>query len=291
MLHSFTEKPFIINGIKSWIHCLECVVEGATQEIPDLHHSHDYIELLYALDTDGYVWLNGERCPFVTGDLIIVNSKVSHSLTFNRHSTHICIKFLPQILYADENSLFEFKYVFPFLSGESQQQVFHKDVLSDTNVHELVMEIMEEWECKKPAFELVIRSNILKIFTAIFRYWHQSNTYSGEAVIPDIVKNAVLYMETHFDSVTEDEVAKYCNVSYHYFSYIFKKIMGKSYSEYINLLRLQEAEKLLLSTNKSITEIAYTCGFSTASYFISKFKKHKNITPKQFRENTRPTSY
>ena len=153
------------------------------------------------------------------------------------------------------------------------------------------MEIMEEWESKKPAFELVIRANILKIFTAIFRYWHQSNTYSGETVIPDIVKNAVLYMETHFDSVTEDEVAKYCNVSYHYFSYIFKKIMGKSFSEYINLLRLREAEKLLLSTNESITEIAYSCGFSTSSYFISKFKKHKNVTPKQFRENTRPASY
>ncbi len=291
MLNSFTEKPFIINGIKSWIHCLVCEVEGATGEIPDVHHSHDYIELLYALDADAYVWLNGECCPFVTGDLIIVNSKVSHALTFNRASTHICIKFLPQILYADENSLFEFKYVFPFLLGGSQQQIFHKDALQDTDVYRLVTEIMDEWNGKEPAFELVIRANILKIFTAIFRYWHNSNMVLGENVVPDIVKTAVRYMETHFDTVTEDEVAKYCNVSYHYFSYIFKKTMGKSFREYISMLRFREAEKLLLSTDKSITEIAYACGFSTSSYFISKFKLHKNMTPSQFRKTARQTSY
>ena len=150
---------------------------------------------------------------------------------------------------------------------------------------------MKEWEAKEAAYELVIRANILKIFTAIFRYWHNSNIFSGENVIPDIVKTAVLYMENNFATATEDEVASYCNVSYHYFSYIFKKTMRKSFNEYLNILRLREAEKMLLSTDKNITEIAYTCGFSTSSYFIMKFKKHKNMTPRQFRENTRQATY
>ncbi len=179
----------------------------------------------------------------------------------------------------------------PFLPENSQQKVFCKQELQNIDVHQLVLEIMDEWEVKKPAYELVIRSNILKIFTEIFRYWYRSNLFSGETVVSDVVKTAVQYVEQNFDTATEDEVAKYCNVSYNYFSYVFKKTMEKPFSEYISILRLREAEKLLLSTDKSITEIAYACGFSTSSYFISKFKSYKGITPKQFRDSTRHASY
>lgn len=290
-LKTFPEKPFIINGVKSWIHCLVCKADRSAEQTPLSHHSHDYIELLYALDTNAYVWLSGEKYKFDTGNLIIVNSKEPHTLTFAGSSSYMCIKFLPQILYADENSLFEFKYVLPFLLENSRQKVFYKDKLEGTDIHNLILEIMDEWQEKKPAFELIIRANILKLFTGIFRHWHNSNIFSDETAVTNIVKTAIQYVENNFDTATEDDVAKYCNVSYNYFSYIFKKTMGKTFSEYITFLRLREAEKQLLSSDKSITEIASRCGFSTSSYFISKFKNSKGITPRQFRESTRHASY
>lgn len=289
-MNNTAEAPFIVNGVESWIHCLE-LNHPKREQIPVAYHYHDYIELLYALDTDAYVWFNGEKCNFCTGDLIIVNSKEPHTLSFNRASSYICIKFLPRILYADDNSLFEFKYVLPFLLKSSHQKVFCQNELHSTDVHSLVLEIMDEWQSKEPAFELVIRANILKIFTGIFRYWYSKNILPNEIAITDTVKTALKYMTENFGTVTEDEVAKHCHVSYNYFSYIFKKSMGKSFSKYITSLRLREAEKLLLVTNKSITEIAFVCGFSTSSYFISKFRSYKGITPRQFREKTRQTSY
>ena len=74
----------------------------------------------------------------------------------------------------------------------------------------------------------------------------------------------------------------FCYVNH--FSYIFKKTLGKSFTDYITLLKIQEAEKLLLSTEMSITDIAYQVGFSSASHFISRFREQKKITPKQFKE-------
>lgn len=289
-INTLPEEPFIINGVKSWIHCLVCETDHPIDDILP-HHYHDYIELLYPIDTNAYVWLNGEKHKFDSENLIIINSQEPHTLTFEGASKYICIKFLPQILYADENSLFEFKYVLPFLLENSQyKKIFHKDELADIDVHSLIIEIMDEWNKKNPAYELIIRSNILRIFTGIFRYWHNGNSFSGEANVEDIVKMALRYVETNFDTVTEHEVADYCNVSYNYFSYIFKKTMGKTFIDYITFLRIREAEKLLLSTDKSITEIAFACGFSTSSYFIHKFKSSKGITPKQFRKNTRNTT-
>ena len=285
-MYNIPEKPFVINGIKSWIHCLECNVEK-TAPVPTSYHYHDYIELLYSLDTNGFVWSGGEKRAFRSGDLIIVNSKEPHTLTFDGMSSYICIKFLPQILYADENSLFEFRYVVPFLLKSSGQKIFRRDELQSTDVGGLVSEIMDEWNTKRPAFELVIRANILKIFTGIFRYWHQSNVLSETTQITDTLKTALQYIDENFNTATEAEVAKHCNVSYNHFSYLFKNAMGKSFIEYVTFLRLREAEKLLLSTDMSITEIAGVSGFSTSSYFISRFKMHKGLTPRQFREKTK----
>lgn len=286
-MFNFAEEPFIINGIKSWIHCVKCHGKKSKTHIPNSYHYHDYIELLYATDADAVVWSGGEKNSFRTGDLIIINSEESHSFTYNRDSSYFCIKFLPHILYADENSLFEFKYVVPFLLENSRQKIFRSNELNGTDVKGLITEIMNEWDSMAPAFELIIRANILKIFAGIFRHWHQSNILPETANITDTLKTALQYVDENFSTATEAEVAAYCNMSYNHFSFLFKKAMGKSFVEYITFLRLREAEKLLLSSDKSITDIAIRSGFSTSSYFISKFKKYKGMTPRQFREKTR----
>ena len=210
-----------------------------------------------------------------------------HAFTYNRYSQYICIKFLPHILYADESSLFEFKYVVPFLLKNSHQKTFRSNKLQNTDINDLITEIMEEWDEKSTAYELVIRANILKLFSGIFRYWHQSTLLPATGQITETLKNALEYVEENFSTATEAEVAKHCNMSYNHFSFLFKKTMGKSFVDYITFLRLREAEKLLLSTDKSITDVASRSGFSTSSYFISKFKKLKGMTPKQFRDKTR----
>ncbi len=290
-MYNIPEKPFEINGIKSWIHCVKCSGKKSKNHIPNNYHYHDYIELLYAFDTDAVVWSGGEKNSFRTGDLVIINSGESHSFTYNRDSYYFCIKFLPQILYADETSLFEFRFVIPFLLENSRQKIFRTNELCGTDVKGLVSEIMEEWDSMDSAFELIIRANILKIFAGIFRHWHQINILPKTANMTNTLKTALQYVDENFSTVTEAEVAKHCNVSYNHFSYLFKNAIGKSFVEYVTFLRLREAEKLLLSTDKSITEIANMSGFSTSSYFISNFRKHKGLTPRQFREKTRNTLY
>jgi AraC-like DNA-binding protein len=60
--------------------------------------------------------------------------------------------------------------------------------------------------------------------------------------------------------------------------------MGKTFTNYLNYIRITEAEKLLLTTDKSMTEIALEVGFSSSSYFIQQFRQYKDISPFQFRK-------
>ncbi|MBR5270796.1 MAG: helix-turn-helix transcriptional regulator [Clostridia bacterium] len=287
-MSGLAEKPFTINGIESWVHCLNIDVKNIPKEsISCNYHYHNYIEFLYALSPGACVWINGKSHKFNEGDFVIINSGELHTVTFNENANYICVKFSPQILYAYEQALYEFKYVMPFLFDNAHQKYFSKDELKNTNIHKLTIEIMQEWNKKEPAYELVLRANILRIFSEVFRFWHKNKSLISETALTDTLKKALVYIGENYSSTTEKEVAKHCNISYNHFSYSFKNLMGQSFNQYLTTIKIREAEKILVSSNKSITEIALDTGFSSASHFISRFKHYKHVTPKQFRDKNK----
>ena len=68
-----------------------------------------------------------------------------------------------------------------------------------------------------------------------------------------------------------------------YFSSKFKSVNGVGFKEYLNNVRIIRAEKLLLETDMSITEIAMKCGYETSNYFGDAFRRTNNCSPSQFR--------
>ena len=60
--------------------------------------------------------------------------------------------------------------------------------------------------------------------------------------------------------------------------------MKKSFVSYVNEVKIREAERMLLSTDMSITEIGECVGFSTSAYFIANFRSQLGITPAQYRK-------
>lgn len=68
-----------------------------------------------------------------------------------------------------------------------------------------------------------------------------------------------------------------------YLGQVFKKRFGMGFKEYLNNLRIEKAQELLLGSNLRIYAIAKQVGFGNVDYFISKFVQAKGITPNQFR--------
>lgn len=284
------EQDFIIDGVKSRIHCLVTDASRVRHTSKISYHYHDYIEILYALDDGATVWINGDSYPFDAGDLVLINSGEPHTVTATVRAMHICIKFSPGILYSDEQALLEFKYVVPFLSKGGHQKRFRKGELDGLDLDALMHGIIREWEAKSVAYEMVIRAGILTVFSGILRYWYEGKDMASALQLNDTVKIAIDYVEKHYADVTEHEVSEVCAVSYNHFSRLFKKTMGKSFSDYLTQIRVREAERLLLTTDKSVTEIALEVGFSSSSHFISRFGVLRNITPRQFRERVKEIS-
>ncbi len=100
---------------------------------------------------------------------------------------------------------------------------------------------------------------------------------------------SILY-ELHYgpkNRKTIADIAEACHCSTSTVSHVFKKNSGTTISRYLNDLRFQSAKHLITSTDMSVTEIAYTCGFSDANYFISFFGKEMGMPPLKYRKKYR----
>lgn len=154
-------------------------------------------------------------------------------------------------------------------------------------------EIIRESEEKQYGYELAIKNHIGGIFLWLLRYWHAN----GEEPLLEDFENqqlkqqlspALTYMITNYEkSISAADMAKLCNLSYSYFSRSFNRLLHMNFSDYLNEIRIREAEKLLVSTTQNVTEIASAVGFCTTSYFIKQFTKYLHISPKQYQKQMR----
>ena len=115
----------------------------------------------------------------------------------------------------------------------------------------------------------------------------RNNSSVSSAVI-----NAQKFIYDNFDSkVSLQEIAKQNFISRHTLSIAFKNTVGLTFKEYLIFVRLNEAKKLLISTDLSIAEIANQVGYINVNNFVKIFKKKESITPLKFRKQfSSPTS-
>jgi AraC-like DNA-binding protein len=254
-------------------------------------HIHNYIEIIYALSGKYQIFLNNKNYSFSEGDMVLINSNEIHNILAlsDGSNLYIVIKFEPEMLYTTAQSIFEMKYVMPFILNEStHQKVFSKDEIEKTVIPGLIHGISREFIDKHYGYELAIRANIFNLFLFILRRWNEQNVDLKiyEEINKDMVKriqNVFDYVEENYQNdITALEMAQLCNLSYSYFSRLFTKIMKRNFREYLNYVRITKSERLLTLTDLNITEIAMQVGFSTSSYFIQQFKQYKNISPKQY---------
>ncbi|WP_334077346.1 response regulator transcription factor [Paenibacillus sanfengchensis] len=99
-----------------------------------------------------------------------------------------------------------------------------------------------------------------------------------------IIEKAKRYMnEQNGTDLKASEVAAWLKITPSYFSYIFKQGTGKSFTEYMNEMRMEQAKTLLATTHDKVFEIADKVGYKEYKYFVSVFKSYTGMTPKEYR--------
>lgn len=102
------------------------------------------------------------------------------------------------------------------------------------------------------------------------------------------IEKACQYIQRHLqEDLTLERVAANGYISKCYLCQMFKPVTGRTFSEYVTQQRMIRARNLLLTTDEAIVRIAECCGYRTAAYFSTAFKKEAGMTPKAFRQTFR----
>ena len=289
MKKAYLEKAADVDGVTVPVECIE--MSKSVQQPDHFAHFHEYLEMLYLTEGSMSIWLNDTLYAFEQGELIIINSNETHRLASNTaHSKYLVIKFTPKLLCTFQQTPKETRYILPFLAQQSDQpRVYCKEFVESAGIPALLFDAISEWKEKGIGYELALKADVLKTIRCVVRFLSEQGlnvkVSAAGGSIQHIISSILEYINENFITVSETDVSDRFGISYSYFSRSFKQIMNMSFKEYINYLKINEAQKMLLTTAKSITEISTELGFSSSSHFINVFKKYKNCSPKQYKKN------
>ena len=269
------------------------ICEGVQGKVIASPHIHNYVEMLYCQAGVCRVDLNDAVHYIYEGDLIVINSKASHKITAVAEgmSRYVVVKFKPELMYTVEQAVTEFQYVSPFLKhSPSHEVVIRKEALEGSGVPRYVLEIYREFIGRAYGYEISIRSSLFGLLTWIVRYWHSTCPdthvrFDMSAETYELLDRIFKYVDQNYsEAIGVADMAQVCGMSKNTFSRFFQRHVKRSFMSYLNAVRIQAAEHLLIFTRKSVTDIACDVGFFTSSYFIQRFKACNGITPLTFRK-------
>jgi AraC-like DNA-binding protein len=161
-----------------------------------------------------------------------------------------------------------------------------KQILSDC-ILKIQVELQENIDVHS---QTIIVSNIELLLNYCTRFYGRqfiTRKSSNNAVVVQIEKLLKEYFKksdiTETGLPTVKYLAEQVHLSPSYLSDLLKKETGKNTQDHIHFYLIEEAKNILLSTNKSVAEIAYSLGFEYPQYFNKLFKQKTGKTPVEFR--------
>ena len=122
------------------------------------------------------------------------------------------------------------------------------------------------------------------LFQLILQEFSKTQDQTPKKLLNQTVSNAYTFIMKSFSkNISVPDIASYVGCSPDYLTKIFKEAFGKTVVRFINDIRIEHAKHLLITTNKSIKEIASECGYNSDIHFRETFKKNEGFSPKEFK--------
>lgn len=148
-----------------------------------------------------------------------------------------------------------------------------------SGLQRLKAEFSQNLQCADVSIKLAAGSIILGILRSLSKDFPEQ-PFEPNTKNTDCIYKAMAYINKNYGGdLSEKEVSAAVGLSRCYFSRMFKLVTGQSFKEYLNMTRINHSERLLLTTEKSVSSIASECGYNDVSYFIKIYTLHKHISP------------
>lgn len=246
---------------------------GSYQNLHNLPHWHLECELIYVQTGEVTVSHNNTAYHLQKEDCIFINSGEIHYIKGSEDSITDILMFDTALL--GNISPKHFQLLYPRLRHHYPvMEYFHA--------------IRDELKKKKEFYDVKVSCLMTDFIIDIFRHeplCEQKQLKDSSSI--ENYKNLLSEIEEKCSYITFEDACDFMGLSKPYFSRFFKNLSGMTFSQYLNIIRLEKAIQLLNhnTENLSITQIASSCGFDTIRHFNRVFKDFTGLSPRQLPEN------
>ena len=249
-------------------------------------HWHTELEFIYIESGTVTLWIGEDQFNLTEGNGIFINTKVLHRLYSPSKALIPNFVFMPSFI-APCDSLIYQKYVLPIMASPMDYQIFSSDIPWQAQALSLMREIMAAQE-KASDVELVNSYLIQKIWHILYQntdveHMGKKENYSASSQARLQLMMQYIHQKSAYN-ISLSDIADQAKVSKSTALNLFQRYLGISPVTYLINYRLQEAAKLLASTEKKITVISKDTGFDSVDYFCKAFKKYYKLTPTEYRK-------
>jgi AraC-like DNA-binding protein len=249
-------------------------------------HYHSEYELTLILSSNGVRYVGNHFNDFCEHDLVLLGPDLPHCWTTlgpqNVTASAIVIQWREDFLGKDWINCKEFE-IFKNLFKLSQKGVRFEESVA----HKLKDKFIKLVDLP-PLNKLTSLLEILQelAYTTHFHTLCDQNfKYKLNHIDDERLKTVFQFVDNHYSKkVTLKELSAMVCMTEESFSRFFSKVMKKPFFFFLNEYRTNMACKLLLETDKSVTDICYEVGYESFPFFHRQFKKFKNCTPQKFRK-------
>ena len=250
------EKRNYVGNEKIWV--------GTYANLHNLSHWHMDNEIIFVKEGNAKVSLNGETRNVMQGQAVFCQSGTLHYINADKDSL-IDIFLFDNLLVEDitshyvlTNPVLQENYYFSYYFNLIKNELANRESFYESRTNALIIYLVSD---------IFHRESTEKLNKS------EGKTISG-------YKDLLNYIDQSYEYLTFKDAATYMGLSETYFSKLFKDLCGMTFSQYLNVVRIEKAIDLLSSeTAYSITEIASICGYSSIRHFNRSFLQITGYSP------------
>ncbi|AUS05481.1 AraC family transcriptional regulator [Pseudotamlana carrageenivorans] len=253
-------------------------------------HYHPEFELIYITKSNGLRFVGDSVSPFYPGDLVLVGAYLPHLWRNDasyyeegseEHVETIITKFKKDFLGPEFFQIPEFNEInkmlgeskFGICFGKSVSEKLHDELvnlpsLTPVEQHIQLLSILQKLSRTKDI--TILSSSDMR----------QSTTESSERI-----DNVLRFISDKYaTNIGLNDVADVACMTTNSFCRFFKKTTNKSFTQFLNEVRIRNASRLLVQEDTSVSSVCYAVGYNSITNFNKQFKQIMGVTPKAFRD-------
>lgn len=270
--------------------CYSCTFESGDKT---QLHTHDYIELAYVVYGTFRQKILGKDITFHKGELCLIDKNCLHQdYLFSSQSVVLFIGLANEMFdeIMDENVTTQ--KIISFLQSALMKQKdvqqylhFKPHPTAVVDMETCLGSLIQELCCNDKGSRYICKGLMMRIFRILSTNYEFSLSKELRKTMNWVVFEEVTgFIKQHYAQMSILDLVEHFHFQEDYFNRLIKSKTGLTYSQYIQQIRLSEAEQLLKNTRYSIEQIADLVGYHNKGYFYKIFQKRNGMTPLAYRK-------